>query len=111
MIKAFVLKPRIMQYVTGRIPLFEIFRNGYVAVSPDHPLYGKMVDFSVHGGISFTDYVSNLNNHPKTVPSDWWCFGFDTGHYYSKKHGYSREFKVIFETEKLKSQIRNYEQN
>ena len=64
--------------------------NGYIAVLPEHPFYGKDYDeindllfkkgFYVHGGLTFAngdkDFCPELSKH---FP-DYWILGFDTRH-------------------------------
>lgn len=64
--------------------------NGYIAVLPEHPFYGKdydevsdllsKKDFYVHGGLTFAnddkDFCPELSEH---FP-DYWILGFDTRH-------------------------------
>mgnify|MGYP003651145990 CR=1 FL=1 len=59
--------------------------NGYVAVSPTHPLHlgnitqikiSLVQSLNVNGGITYNDYGDG-----KYAPKDWWVFGFDTSHF------------------------------
>lgn len=62
---------------------------GYVAVNPDHPLYGKDYDFaednhpiSVHGGLTYSDKCQGRICHVPDPgdPDNVWWFGFDCAH-------------------------------
>lgn len=84
--------------------------NGYVAVLPEHPFYGKDYDeindlldkkgFYVHGGLTFAnddkDFCPELSKH---FP-DYWIFGFDTRHA-NDTADYWTEERTWKETEKL----------
>ena len=84
--------------------------NGYVAVLPEHPFYGKDYDevsdllskkgFYVHGGLTFAnddkDFCPELSKH---FP-DYWIFGFDTRHA-GDTAAYWTEERTWEETEKL----------
>lgn len=58
------------------------YRCGYVAVGPDHPLYGMNYNdevperLKVHGGLTFSEGDSN---YPIEGENLWW-FGFDCAH-------------------------------
>lgn len=66
------------------------FANGYVAVTKEHPWWGKDIEeienlVSVHGDITFAAEwkrfpfpVMKLTD--KEIPEDSWIFGFDTLH-------------------------------
>lgn len=88
--------------------------NGYVAVLPEHPFYGKDYDeiddllrknsstngFYVHGGLTFAnddkDFCPELSKH---FP-DYWILGFDTRHA-NDTADYWTEERTWEETEKL----------
>lgn len=93
------------------------YANGYVAVPPEHSMYGKHydeVDVSIHGGLTFSEKKPDINN-PKwwenveklgfteDIPEDYWIFGFDTCHYQDGPH-LDRDW-CIAETNGLKQQL------
>lgn len=66
--------------------------NGYVAVPPEHPLFGENIDnkdvanLRVHGGVTFAGPFKDVNDVDvyldcEEPPCNWWAFGFDTVHY------------------------------
>lgn len=75
------------------------YANGYVAIPPSNPYYGKsyMDDLcekiEVHGGLTFSDQINRLKEEwgedvecidfdsLKDIPDGYWVFGFDTMHY------------------------------
>ena len=89
--------------------------NGYVAVPPEHPLYGKgdsaeeVEALDVHGGVTYTGkikhlpYPSELLDH-KEIPRDWWVFGFDTCHYGDNADKWNLE-NCTEETRRLQIQL------
>lgn len=92
--------------------------NGYVAVPPEHPLYGKgtddINDIDVHGGIVCSGYVNEDLVHDQdteflsdetNIPSGWWVFGFDTMHFGDNRNNWPRE-RVKEETLKLQEQLK-----
>lgn len=95
------------------------YANGYVAVPPEHPAYGKHFDdmydlISIHGGLTFSvesdgcaKYWKNveiLNKEFKKIPKGWWVFGFDTLHCWDTEYNCNREY-CIDETLNLKKQL------
>lgn len=88
--------------------------NGYVAVLPEHPFYGKGYDeindllykhpdtngFYIHGGLTFANgdksFCPELSKH---FP-DYWIFGFDTRHADDTAEYWTEE-RTWEETEKL----------
>lgn len=89
--------------------------NGYVAVPPEHPLYGKgydeseVEDLDVHGGVTYADYAKQLPTaseylDPKEPPRDWWVFGFDTCHYGDNSDEWNLE-TCTEETRRLQKQL------
>ena len=88
--------------------------NGYVAVLPEHPFYGKDYDeiddllykhpdingFYIHGGLTFANgdksFCPELSKH---FP-DYWIFGFDTRHADDTAEYWTEE-RTWEETEKL----------
>lgn len=99
------------------------YANGYVAVSPEHPLYGESyddVDIEVHGGLTLAEDTRFLYDNPNItpadiefldgkVPEDYWIFGFDTCHAFDDLESWPRE-RVIEETMKLKTALENWEE-
>lgn len=92
--------------------------NGYIAVLPEHPFYGKgydevnemldKKDFYVHGGLTL---ASNNSFCPK-LPTDgkqYWILGFDT-HHAGDTSAYWTEERTWEETDKLMQVAINYEQ-
>lgn len=91
--------------------------NGYVAISPEHPLYyleeyktDEVLD--VHGGITW-DNKFNINHfkdiefitpNVNSIPEDWRVFGFDTMHIDDNPNNWNKE-KVIKETLDLQQQL------
>lgn len=63
--------------------------NGYIAVTPEHPFYGKDYDevndmldtkhFYVHGGLTLAS-DSSFCPHLPTEYQKFWILGFDTRH-------------------------------
>ena len=99
------------------------YANGYVAVPPEHPMYGKdydEVDVSIHGGLTFSEKKSDMNS-PKwwetvekldfteDIPEDYWIFGFDTCHAGDGLH-LDRDW-CIEETNNLKQQFEAIRRN
>lgn len=95
------------------------YANGYVAVPPEHPMYGKDYNdmnylISIHGGLTFSDTVvwrklDNPNIEILTegfdeLPEGWWVFGFDTMHYNDSLQTCNKEY-CISETLELKRQL------
>jgi len=91
--------------------------NGYVAIPKGHSLYGKdyneihdlIPSLDVNGGLTFSD-TSDLfksDDLPNDIEGHW-VVGFDTSHSWDTLKMWSRE-RVIEETERLKSQLLNYE--
>lgn len=62
--------------------------NGYIAILPEHPFYGKSYDevnemldkkdFYVHGGLTLAENSSFCPDLP--IKSKYWILGFDTRH-------------------------------
>lgn len=94
------------------------YANGYVAVPPEHPWYGKSYDdiydeIEIHGGLTFhgtSDSCCNFKNletiddDTNTIPLGWWVFGFDTLHWGDNLENWSKE-RCIEETLNLKRQL------
>ena len=88
--------------------------NGYVIIPKGHPLHGKGyddIDVSVHGGLTFSGPVNELDNSKeggwfeiKPKDKDGWVIGFDTAHYGDNKMNWSKE-RVLKETQLLKEQV------
>lgn len=113
---AFINGTQNKKYINSK---YEIMRcgeaNGYVAIPPEHPLYGKDFDdilgIDVHGGLTCsvpiskykmedTEFISDATE----VPSDWWLLGFDTMHSGDNKVNWPKE-RVKEETLKLQKQL------
>ena len=92
------------------------YANGYVAVPPGHPLFGKHydeVEVNIHGGLTYSGMSENfdesedletIDDDSNTVPHGWWVFGFDTLHCGDDMQTCGREFCVA-ETLRLKQQL------
>lgn len=96
------------------------YANGYVAVPPEHPYFGKDyddIDAEVHGGITFTKDSDTVKKHwdnlpddiefldgATEIPSGWYIFGFDTMHYGDTLETCPKEY-CVEETIKLKKQL------
>lgn len=96
------------------------YANGYVAVPPEHPYFGKSYDdteIEVHGGITFAEYSDEIKKHwdkylsdiemldgATEIPSGWYIFGFDTLHYRDSLETCPKEYCVA-ETLNLKEQL------
>jgi len=93
------------------------YANGYVAVPPEHPLYGKGyddVDIDAWGGLTLAAVRSDCKwdaEHIEMIdggsfadiPQDWWVFGFDTMHFDDGPE-HNREW-CICETKHLQQQL------
>ena len=91
--------------------------NGYIAVLPEHPFYGKdydeiddllyKKDFYIHGGLTFAnddkDFCPELSKHF----SDYWILGFDTRHADDTAEYWTEE-RTWEETDKLMQAAINY---
>ena len=84
--------------------------NGYVAINPNHPLFGKDyedgLELDVHGGITYADYGKNLvGSVPELIGyENWWVLGFDTNHFSDTPERWPKE-RVIEEAKSLLEQI------
>lgn len=109
--------------------------NGYVAVPPTNKYHGKsywvIKDVDVHGGITFSEPVTNGEKSFMTqreyrpecvgirnilledaefitdnteIGDDWWIFGFDTFHYGDNEYNWGKQ-AVIQETMNLMKQL------
>ena len=91
--------------------------NGYIAILPDHPFYGKgynevnkmldKKDFYVHGGLTLAENSSFCPDLP--IKSKYWILGFDTRHA-GDTSAYWTEERTWGETDKLMQVAINYEQ-
>lgn len=87
--------------------------NGYVAISPNHPLYGKSYDESnnelqCNVDLTYANYASRLRIPKKyNVPEKWWTFGFDTFHYDMNMDNWNMN-RVLEETLILKKLLDDY---
>lgn len=92
--------------------------NGYIAVLPEHPFYGKNYDevnemldtkdFYVHGGLTFSDDYSFCPDLP-TEAKQYWILGFDT-HHAGDTSAYWTKERTWEETDKLMQVAINYGQ-
>ena len=92
--------------------------NGYIAVLPEHPFYGKECDevdemldkkdFYVHGGLTL---AKNSSFCPKLPIDDkrYWILGFDTRHA-GDTSVYWTEERTWEETDKLMEVAINYKE-
>lgn len=99
------------------------YANGYVAIPPEHPLYGvyyKNVQFpSIHKGITFSCNTTIIKQYwdkkdqewlDHELPDNYWVFGFYTLHTTDDIYNTNREC-VVKEIQKLKQYLENYENN
>lgn len=94
------------------------YANGYVAIPPEHKLYGKdyytvdeLVD--VHGGLTYGKPVTDCKNWKdiepigfesiNEIPDDYFVFGFDTMHFQDGPH--LNKKWCIYETLSLMEQL------
>ena len=84
--------------------------NGYVAIPPNHCLYGKGENshsisskIRIHGGLTYAQHGDGEN-----APKDWWVFGFDTAHFGDTIEKWPKE-AVEAETKKLFCQLLDIE--
>ena len=90
--------------------------NGYIAVTPEHPFYGKDYDevdlmlhkkgFYVHGGLTLTSDPSFCPHLP-TEYQKFWILGFDT-HHADDTAEYWTEERTWEEADKLMQATINY---
>ena len=95
------------------------YANGYVAIPPEHPLFGSCYDYPeiyIHGGLTYSELsekvfeffnmsaIEMLDGH---IPEGYWVFGFDTFHPGDNPDNCSREW-CIGETNKLKTILENW---
>lgn len=91
--------------------------NGYIAVLPEHPFYGKDCDeiddlldkkgFYVHGGLTFANGDKNFCPELSKYFPDYWILGFDTRHADDTAEYWTEE-RTWEETEKLLQATINY---
>ena len=98
------------------------YANGYVAIPPEHPLFGKSYDeataagIDTHGGLTFAEksdllvkyWDSHLELLDGQLPEGYWVFGFDTMHYSDNLETCPREYVVEVVT-RLKHNLENFE--
>ncbi|MCD8207524.1 MAG: hypothetical protein LUD72_06280 [Bacteroidales bacterium] len=114
--------------------------NGYVAVSPSHPLYKvayldgneALDNIDVHGGITWSNYAQKeylgkdgkmhkamtnmvekgdaVSGNMEDIKEDWWVFGFDTAHVGDNSYNWNKE-TVTKETLRFLEQIEKVSQN
>lgn len=97
------------------------YANGYVAIPPDHPCYGKEyeeIDVEVHGGLTFGEDAESLFKYGwlcedvemlnadsvDDIPPDYYVVGFDTLHIDDNEDSCDREY-CIDETMYLMEQL------
>ena len=83
--------------------------NGYVAVSPSHPLWGvdyNSVEIEVHGGLTYSAFNDSFKHND--IPKNYWVFGFDTSHYNDSLKRWPKE-AVEAETKRLFCQLMEIE--
>ena len=95
------------------------YANGYVAIPPEHPLFGKHYDeleVDVHRGLTYSSPSSDIFEYFDTraielldeeIPKGWWVFGFDTLHYGDNPDTCPREW-CVEETKRLKTILENW---
>lgn len=102
------------------------YANGYVAVPPEHPYYGKDYDnvpVEIHGGLTFDSDAASINlsttgnwdnleflGEETSLPNDFWVFGFDTLHCDDNITNWPRE-RCVEETLRLKEQLEKMSNN
>lgn len=92
--------------------------NGYIAVTPEHPFYGKHYDevnqmldskdFSVHGGLTLSSDSSFCPDLPTDSPQ-YWILGFDTRHIDDTSEYWTEE-RTWEETDKLMQAAIDYKE-
>lgn len=106
-------KPRLIEFaIPMRISGMEGemgWGNGYVAISSNHPMYGKSYEecyLEIHGGLTYSNYAKNLNIPKKyNIPDSFWVLGFDTAHYNDTIERWPNEQSILNEAIKLKEQL------
>lgn len=95
------------------------YANGYVAVPPEHPLFGSDYDYPeihIHGGLAYSKSsgevfeifdMSAFEMLDGDIPEGYWVFGFDTFHLGDNPVTRSREW-CIEETNRLKEILENW---
>ena len=95
------------------------YANGYVAVPPEHPLFGSHYDYPeicIHGGLTYSRLSENVFETfdmsaieilDGDIPKGYWVFGFDTFHPGDNLVTHSREW-CIEETNRLKNILENW---
>lgn len=96
------------------------YANGYVAIPPEHPLFGSYYDYPeicIHGGLTFSrpseEVFENFDMNAiemldADIPEGYWVFGFDTFHAGDNPDTRSREW-CIEETNRLKNILENWD--
>lgn len=107
---------KLKSQVSGLFPDGGNF-NGYIAVLPEHPFYGKdydevnemldTKDFYVHGGLTLAENSSFCTYLP-TEAKQYWILGFDTRHA-GDTSAYWTEERTWEEADKLMQVAINYE--
>lgn len=93
--------------IISAFPLIGGWGNGYVAVHPGHPYYGKHYDeisgVDVHGGLTYSAPY-NAERDPIEAQGCW-VFGFDTAHAYDSLDNWPDAESVLAEAQRLKIQF------
>lgn len=92
------------------------YANGYVAVPPEHPLYGKHYDdidgVIVHGGLTYSDNYRNqfpsIIFFDGEIPEGYWVFGSDTCHFGDNAENCNRDY-CFQQVTSLKEQLEQWQ--
>lgn len=118
-------------WVYGNTDFYCGYANGYVAIPPSHPLYGKDYEFvnqikgfDIQGGVTYSAMASEINNRKdyknfevkgnRQLPDNWWVFGFDTFHPYFESNEYTQlhreeQIRLFYcELANLRKQLEEY---
>ena len=86
--------------------------NGYVVIPEGHPLhkihYNDLYDkhdFSVNGGITWSEMAGGLKDEPDFVQPTDWIIGFDTAHFNDSLAKWPDADSVKKEARRLAAQI------
>lgn len=100
---------KVMSHLVG---LSTGWGNGYVVIPKGHPLHGKYYDdlsVDIHGGLTFSGNVDELNKKdwPEIIDQDkgGWVVGFDTAHSGDDLTRWPDESSVMVEANNLKKQL------
>ena len=90
--------------------------NGYALIPLGHPYHGVHyddIDISVHGGLTYSSFVSSdqiAMFHLDSEDLGKWCVGFDTSHYEDSIERWPK-FAVEAEAKNLSEQLEVYAEN